>query len=64
MRYSWIDGIYVEVDRCIHCPFFSYDGDDSRAECNYPASVPDILYFHWPSKENDVHSRCPLRVKQ
>ena len=64
MRYSWIDGTYVEVDRCIHCPFFSYDGDDTRSECNYPDSELGTIYFYWPGAEVDVHSRCPLRIRQ
>lgn len=64
MKYTWIDGIYVEVEGCHYCPFYSFDGDDERSVCSYPHKPSEILshVFDWYSvKVMGMPKDCPLR---
>lgn len=66
MRYTWIDGIYVEVERCHDCPFYSYDGDDCSSVCGYPHRPSEALRYIWDwyaVEVMGVPEDCPLRVK-
>lgn len=59
MRYTWIDGVYVEISTCDMCPFFSTEFE-LAAKCRYP---------HNPSKDerpylgghDGVAEDCPLK---
>lgn len=66
MRYTWIDGIYVEVEGCHGCPFYAYDGDDCSSVCGYPHKPSEIMHhiYDWHAIEvMGVPEDCPLRVK-
>ena len=57
-RYTWIDGIYVEVRKCELCPF--YDSGDC---CNYPQNHAQFYSANMLAKDK-VAEECPLRVKE
>ena len=59
MRYTWIDGIYKEVNSCGHCPFLSTE-IEIGAECQYPLKSPGDIDLMDLDK---IHKDCPLRVK-
>lgn len=66
MRYTWIDGIYVEVEGCHSCPFYTYDGDDCSSVCAYPHRPSETLRYTWDwyaVEVMGVPEDCPLRVK-
>lgn len=58
-RYTWIDGIYKEVDCCHHCPFLSTELEIG-AECQYPLKSPGDIDL---ADIDEIHKDCPLRVK-
>lgn len=65
VRYTWIDGIYVEVKLCVECPFNEYDGDSGEITCNYPSHPSkdiDVGYYSI-LKKMVFPEDCPLRVK-
>lgn len=59
MRYTWIDGIYKEVDCCHHCPFLSTELEIG-ADCQYPLNPAEYIDL---SDIDEIHKDCPLRVK-
>lgn len=63
MRYTWIDGIYVEVKTCSDCPFYSTEYELS-AVCQYPErpAERDLADYGYLGCKADVAPDCPLRV--
>ena len=65
MRYTWIDGIYVEVEQCSKCPFYSTEYE-LGAECGYPqnpAKESIAEGSHYLGDDLGVAPDCPLRVQ-
>lgn len=58
MRFAWIDGVYVEVDCCGHCPFFSTEYE-LGGTCQYPKS--SVGSFDCFVADEGVRDDCPLR---
>lgn len=68
MRYTWIDGIYVEVSACDRCPFYCTEYEMS-AYCNYPqrSAEKDLAEndcYGYLGGSAGVAPDCPLRVKR
>lgn len=62
-RYTWIDGIYVEVRKCELCPFYD-SGDEGFGDCcNYPQNHAQFYSANMLAKGR-VAEDCPLRVKE
>ena len=59
VRYTWIDGIYKEVDCCHHCPFLSTELEIG-ATCQYPLNPAEYIDL---ADIDETHKDCPLRVK-
>ncbi len=57
MRYTWIDGIFVEVTKCRDCPFYATECELS-AECRYPRNPAEP--FSW-AMSDEIRDDCPLR---
>lgn len=62
MRYTWIDGIYVEVKSCPGCPFFSTEYE-CFSQCQYPHD-PSQAYDPFQAFKDDVADDCPLKEKE
>ena len=63
MRYTWIDGIYVEIEQCSRCPFYSTEYE-LGAKCNYPQNpakedIEESSYYL--GRDIGVAPDCPLR---
>lgn len=64
-RYTWIDGVYVEVDACGDCPFFSTEYE-LGAMCKYPVDPADedlTERYGFLGDDEGVAPDCPLREK-
>lgn len=65
MRYTWIDGIYVEVSACDRCPFYCTEYE-LGAYCNYPqkpAKCDSDGNRGYLGGSTGVAPDCPLRGK-
>lgn len=65
MRYTWIDGIYIEVSACSSCPFYSTEYELS-AMCSYPVepAYKDLTERDgFLGHDRGVAPDCPLRSK-
>lgn len=62
MRFTWIDGLYVEVKQCSECPFYSTERE-LGAECRYPQNPAkeSIEGSYYLGDYLGVASDCPLR---
>ena len=59
MRYTWIDGLFVEVTKCGECPFYATECE-LGAECRYPRNpANDGKSFDWGV--DGIRDDCPLR---
>lgn len=60
VRYTWIDGQYVQVSGCGNCPFYSTEFE-LGAECRYPCNPANNgKMFDWGM--DGVRDDCPLKV--
>ena len=59
MRYTEIDGQYVQVSKCGECPFYSTECEIG-AQCRYPRCPANMgRSFNW---DNDIiQPDCPLK---
>lgn len=60
MRYTWIDGLFVEVTKCGECPFYATECEIG-AECRYPRNPANNGdSFSWITND-EIRDDCPLR---
>ena len=61
MRYTWIDGIFVEVKCCARCPFYSTEME-CAGYCQYPVSPANSgAGFDYLRALKHIMDDCPLR---